>query len=497
MDRTITMIQAVQPILIEERRDPILKRKVAAYARVSTDKDEQFTSYQSQIDYYTKFIQTHSEWEFVKVYTDEGVTGTCIKLRHGFQEMISDALNGKIDLIVTKSISRFARNTVDSLTMIRKLKENGCEVYFEKENIFTFDSKGELLITIMSSIAQEESRSISENVTWGIRKRMADGKYCMHYSEFLGYIEGPSGEPIVDPLEAIIVRRIFLMCFEKMSPFAIAKELTKEKIPTPAGKENWHANVIKSILKNEKYTGDALLQKTYSVSFLTKKRKPNDGELKQYYVKNGHEAIIEKDTLEKASEILPLIPKPRFCENDVPYSKRIRCGKCGNWYSRTLWHPGKYYEKLIWRCNMKGNSKSCHNQNLEENDIVELYGLCRTFLKTRLDILISSLKVFALSEEQISAIQEEKEEIQIYMMALGIKTGKKRISELEKLLEKDIELKNVISKIEEKMKDENVKFMVPKKYLNMAIDYFIIESKTSKFVVFCNGEKHELVYSSQ
>ena len=253
MESTITMIKESKPVLIRERSEPLIKRKVAAYARVSTDKDEQFTSYQSQIDYYTKLIEMRSDWEFVKVYTDEGVTGTCIKLRRGFQEMINDALSGKIDLIVTKSISRFARNTVDSLTMIRKLKENGCEVYFEKENIYTFDSKGELLITIMSSIAQEESRSISENVTWGIRKRMADGKYCMHYSEFLGYMKGPFGEPIVDPLEAIIVRRIFLMCYEKMSPFAIAKELTKEKIPTPAGKETWHLTVIKSILKTRDF----------------------------------------------------------------------------------------------------------------------------------------------------------------------------------------------------------------------------------------------------
>ena len=152
------------------------KRRVAGYARVSTDHDEQFTSYEAQIDYYTRFIQAREDWEFVQVYTDEGITGTSTKRREGFRQMIADALDGKIDLIVTKSVSRFARNTVDSLTTIRQLKDKGVEVYFEKENIWTFDGKGELLITIMSSLAQDESRSISENCTWGQRKRFADGK---------------------------------------------------------------------------------------------------------------------------------------------------------------------------------------------------------------------------------------------------------------------------------------------------------------------------------
>ena len=176
------------------------------YARVSTDSDEQFTSYEAQVDYYTRYIQSHPEWEFVKVYTDEGISGTDTRHREGFNEMIEDALAGKIDLIVTKSVSRFARNTVDSLVTIRKLKEHGCECYFEKENIFTFDGKGELLITIMSSLAQEESRSISENVTWGHRKRMADGKVSIAYSTFLGYDKGPDGNLVVNREQAKIVR---------------------------------------------------------------------------------------------------------------------------------------------------------------------------------------------------------------------------------------------------------------------------------------------------
>jgi site-specific DNA recombinase len=178
------------------------KRRVAGYARVSTDHDDQFTSYEAQIDYYTNYIRSRDDWEFVDVYTDEGITGTSTKHREGFKRMVADALAGKIDLIVTKSVSRFARNTVDSLTTIRKLKEKGVECYFEKENIWTFDGKGELLITIMSSLAQEESRSISENCTWGQRKRFADGKVTIPFNRFLGYDRGANGELVVNPEQA-------------------------------------------------------------------------------------------------------------------------------------------------------------------------------------------------------------------------------------------------------------------------------------------------------
>ena len=184
------------------------KRKVAGYARVSTELEEQQSSYEAQVSYYTNYIQSRNDWEFVRVYTDEGISATSTKHREGFQQMVEDALDGKIDLIVTKSVSRFARNTVDSLTTIRKLKEHGTEVYFEKENIWTFDSKGELLLTIMSSLAQEESRSISENVRWGQRKRAADGKYSLGYAHFLGYDKGPDGTPVINKEQAVVVRKI-------------------------------------------------------------------------------------------------------------------------------------------------------------------------------------------------------------------------------------------------------------------------------------------------
>ncbi len=247
------------------------KRRVAGYARVSTDSEEQLTSYEAQVDYYTQYIKANPDWQFVAVYTDEGISAINTKHRDGFNRMVQDALDGKIDLIVTKSVSRFARNTVDSLTTVRKLKEKGVEVYFQKENIYTLDSKGELLITIMSSLAQEESRSISENVTWGQRKRFADGKVTMPYRHFLGYRKGADGLPEIVPEEAELVQRIYRLFMQGKTPHAIGKILTVEGIPTPAGKEKWQSSTIESILQNEKYRGDARLQKKFTVDFLQKR----------------------------------------------------------------------------------------------------------------------------------------------------------------------------------------------------------------------------------
>ena len=262
------------------------KRRVAAYARVSTDDEEQQTSYEHQVTHYTQYIQEHEGWLFAGMFTDEGITGTSTKHRDGFNAMINAAMAGKIDLILTKSVSRFARNTVDTLTTVRKLKAAGVEVYFEKENIFTLDSKGELLITIMSSLAQEESRSISENVTWGMRKRFAEGKPIIPYGAFLGYRKGPDGMPEIDPEQAETVRYIYRAFLEGKAPSYIARDLTARGILTPGGKTTWRANTVMSILTNEKYKGDALLQKTFCTDFLTKAYKVNEGEVPQYYVEH-------------------------------------------------------------------------------------------------------------------------------------------------------------------------------------------------------------------
>ena len=241
--KVVQVIQATVPIVSAQSHSAIKKRRVAGYARVSTEKEEQQNSYEAQMDYYTTYIQSNPEWIFVDVYSDEGITGTNMKKRDGFNQMIADALDGKIDLIITKSVSRFARNTVDSLTTVRKLMEKGVEVYFQKENIYTLDSKGELLITIMSSLAQEESRSISENTTWGQRKRFADGKMSLAYSNFLGYKKGSeAGEMEIVEEEAVIVRRIYDEYLSGKTPYDIATRLTEEQIPTPGKKTLWRVS---------------------------------------------------------------------------------------------------------------------------------------------------------------------------------------------------------------------------------------------------------------
>ena len=265
---TVTKIEATVNPITHFPQMQMKKRRVAGYARVSTDSDEQFTSYAAQVDYYTNFIKSNSNWKFVKVYTDEGISGTNTKKREGFNSMIADAANGKIDLIITKSVSRFARNTVDSLVTIRKLKEHNVGVYFERENIYTFDGKGELLLTIMSSLAQEESRSISQNVTWGQRKRFADGKVSLPYKHFLGYEKGEDGIPKIVPEQAEIVRTIYRQYMLGKSITAICRYLESKVIKSPAGKEKWRESTVFSILQNEKYKGDALLQKEFTVDFL-------------------------------------------------------------------------------------------------------------------------------------------------------------------------------------------------------------------------------------
>lgn len=344
------------------------KRRVAAYARVSTDSDEQLSSYEAQMDFYTRHIKSNPEWEFVDVYTDEGISGTNTKKREGFNRMVADALDGRIDLILTKSISRFARNTVDTLTTVRKLKEKNVEVYFEKENIYTLDAKGEVMITIMSSLAQEESRSISENVTWGIRKSMADGKIILAYKNFLGYEKGEDGLPKIVEEEARIVREIYRMFLDGKTVRTIADHLTSQGIPTPRGKEKWCVSTIISILTNEKYKGDALLQKTYTADFLTKKSKKNHGEVPQYYIKNSHPAIIDPATFDLVQqEMERRRPNRRQLHKSSPFNAKIICGECGGYYGRKVWHSKSKHRKQIWRCNHKyGTETVCSTPNLDE-----------------------------------------------------------------------------------------------------------------------------------
>ncbi len=268
-DRVVKLIRPRSKVAALPKE--IREKRVAAYARVSTDSDEQMGSVEAQKDYFEKLIREKPGWTLVEVYADEGISGTSLNHREAFNRMIADAMDGKIDLIVTKSLSRFARNTVDALNVIRKLKSKDVGVYFEKEDISTLDSKGEFLITLMSSLAEEESRSISENVRWGQRKRFADGRYHMAYKHFLGYKKGTNGEPELVEEEAKIIRIIYRLCLEGYSVNSIAVQLTEAGIPTPAGKENWLRQTVESILRNEKYYGAALSCLSASLTKISKR----------------------------------------------------------------------------------------------------------------------------------------------------------------------------------------------------------------------------------
>ena len=350
------------------------KLRVAAYARVSTNNEEQLTSYEAQVDYYTRYIQSKDEWQFVEVYTDEGISATNTKKRDGFNRMVADALAGKIDLIITKSISRFARNTVDTLTTVRKLKEKGIEVFFEKENIRTLDGKGELLITIMSSLAQEESRSISENVTWGQRKRFADGKVSLPYRRFLGYEKGEDGKPKIIQEQAEGVRSIYDQYLSGASLRMIKDRLEAEQIPNVTGGSQWTITAIRSILTNEKYCGDVLLQKTYISDCISRKVIRNTGQLPMYLVQNHHEGIVERKTFdavqaEMARRSAGKSPSKKNAPTGMTsyaskyaLSERLVCGECGTLYRRCTWSK-QGRKRIVWRCvsRLDYGTKYCHN----------------------------------------------------------------------------------------------------------------------------------------
>ena len=429
----------------------VQKRRVAAYARVSTDSEEQQTSYAAQVDRYTKYIQERADWEFVAVYTDEGISALNTKHRDGFNRMVADALDGKIDLIVTKSVSRFAQNTVDSLTTVRKLKEKGVEVFFEKEDIYTLDSKGALLITIMSSLAQEESRNISENIRWGVVRKFEKGKVIVNCTKFMGYTKNEDGDLVIVPEEAEIVKLIFRLYLEGYSTGKIAKHLEEQGIKTATGQGKWHSTVIDKMLRNEKYMGDALLQKTYTVDFMTKKKVKNTGIVPQYYVEDDHEAIIPKELFYRVQE--EVMRRASLCKAAVTRKKNQRsrysssyaltgmliCGKCGQEYRRVTWaRNGK--KKVVWRCSNRltnGVKKCGESETLEENALNRAVmeaihritsddmEFMENFRQNIIHVIgnYSTAKESGEYEEKIKEKIKEKQEEMVALIAENAKTG--------------------------------------------------------------------------
>lgn len=340
MDKTVQKIEAKKPLI------PV-RKKVCAYARVSSGKDEMLHSLSAQISYYSEYIQSRGDWLYVGVYADSAVTGTKDS-RDEFQRMLEDCRNGKIDMIITKSISRFARNTVTLLSTVRELKELGVDVWFEKENIHSTSGDGELMLTILASFAQEESLSVSENCKWRIRHNFEEG--IPNSFTIYGY-DVENHKLTVNPEEAEVVRKIFKMYSEGIGTYRIANYLNAHRMKAPKG-DIWRASRINIILKNEKYIGDLLLQKVYSENHITKKKIVNSGELKQYYVSENHEPIVDKATFDKVQKILEL--KNKKAPYVEPYEYRFKdsvfCGICGDRYTRKKVNSGTVSEKYVWKC---------------------------------------------------------------------------------------------------------------------------------------------------
>ena len=415
----------------------IIKRKVAAYARVSTDSDEQYTSYEAQVEYYTKYIQEKEDWCYVNTFADEGISGTSTKGRKQFNEMIERALNGEIDLIITKSISRFARNTLDTISKIRELKAHNVEVYFEKENIWTFDPKSELILTIMASIAQEESRSISQNVTWGKRVAFQKGKVTISYRNFLGYKRGADGKAEIDESQAKTVRMIYKMfLIDGLTCLNIAKKLKAMGVETATGTHSWSRNSVVSILTNEKYKGDALLQKLYVENYLDHKTVKNNGVLPKYYVENSHPAIIEKEVWDMVQVEMARRLKigDAYSSSDI-FATKLICEDCGGFYGRKVWHSNDVHRKIIYQCNHKFDYEKkefkCHTPHLTEDEIIQKYLLAYNQIMTQKDKVIEDLIEVAellgddsAVDNQINEANSELEEIETLMKALVEKRTK-------------------------------------------------------------------------
>ena len=366
------------------QQDAKPKLRVAAYCRVSTDSDEQATSYDAQVEHYTELIQKNPEWEFAGIYADDGISGTNAKKREDFNRMIDDCEAGNIDMIITKSISRFARNTLDCLKYIRKLKEKNIPIFFEKESINIMDAKGEVLITIMDSLAQQESQSLSQNVKLGLQLRYQSGQVQVNHNHFLGYTKDADGNLIIDPEQAEVVKRIFREYLEGYSMDRIAKVLEADGILTGAGKTKWWTSTINKILRNEKYIGDALLQKTYTTDFLNKTRVKNNGIVPQYYVEGNHEAIIPKDIFLRVQEELvrrrvvktSTNGKKRSYSCNHCFAQIVICGECGEMFRRIHWN-NRGCKSIVWRCisRLEPTVQECHartvNETVLENVVVQ------------------------------------------------------------------------------------------------------------------------------
>lgn len=438
----------------EENKQAAKCLRVAAYCRVSTDDEEQKTSYEAQIGYYTEKINQNPEWQMAGIFADEGISGTQAKKRPEFLKMIRLCRQRKIDIILTKSLSRFARNTVDSLGYIRELRALGIAVISEKENINTLTAESEMLITIMSCFAQAESESISKNVSWGVRQSFKNGNVPMQYARLLGYRKVHDGNAEIIPEEAEVVKEIYRCYLDGMSMNLIADRLNEKGLTTKGGSSPYRKTVVQRILTNEKYTGDALLQKTYVTDCITKKTRKNNGELPMYLVKNHHEPIISRSDFNRVQEemarrsakrtIADKLTKTGQGKYSAKYalSELLICGECGEHYRRVTW-TAKGFKEIKWRCvsRIQYGKKKCHS-----SPTVDEQALHRA--------IVSAVNEFCTVKDDVAkTLHESIIEVLDPNQNGSVQAAQQRIDELARNMDELIKLATVPDTAENAMSD--------------------------------------------
>lgn len=413
----------------------VIKRpKVAAYARVSTDSNDQMESLQAQVNHYTDYINRNSDWDFRGLYIDEGISGTKKENRKELQRLIKDVKAQKIDYVITKSISRFARNTADCLELVRLFSDLGVGIIFEKEGIDTKKSDSELILSVLSAIAAEESVSISQNNKWSIRKRFENGTFKLS-SPTYGY-DYDGNTLVINLVQAMVVKRIFNDCLSGRGARSIARALNREGVKSPKGGK-WHDSTIRGILQNEKYTGNVILQKTF-IDHNFKKQK-NEGQLDQYYIENSHPAIISKTDYEKAKAITQQRGKEKGCTFEKEkYSEKyvfsgiIKCEKCGSSYRRRIYYPNKNKEYVAYLCNthLSSNGKDCDALFIKEAEVHKAFIIMMNKLYTNKDKIIKPLI------HSLRMINSENANPEILEMENRIRENKEKVKVLVDLMSK-------------------------------------------------------------
>ena len=414
----------------DESAGEIRKLRVAAYCRVSTELEQQQSSYDIQIEYYTRHIMQNPNWIFAGVFADDGRSATNTFRRDDFNQLMNQCMKGKVDMVITKSISRFARNTVDCISWVRKLREKNVAVYFEKENLNTLDDSTEMILTILSSQAQEESRAISTNVKWGDARKFEKGESTGQRS--YGFRKAPTGEMCIVEEEAAVIRNMARWFLDGDSLERIKHRLEDAGIETTTGKKTWSTGTIYNILTNEKIMGDVLLQKTFTADYLTKRRVKNSGQQKQYYVKNHHEAVIPKTVYYKIQEEIARrssLKKAGTRKGKTAqgvYSSKYAltgimvCNECGAHYRRTTWAKnGK--KVIVWRCinRLEHGTKRCHESPTLKEEVIQ-------------EAIMGNLHSLSIDQEEENFLNGVKEDI---LRAAKVVGGACTEEEIDKTIE--------------------------------------------------------------